>query len=90
MCVLQPDWILRTQAHYRVLPITDEVTELIMQRDLNFDRDCQFCLRSLPVLRCAIWRLTCSIRAAIDLASAADSVRLGLISQRDKKWQPTS
>jgi hypothetical protein len=27
---------------------------------------------------------------AIDLPSAADSVRLGLISERDKKWQPTS
>jgi type II secretory ATPase GspE/PulE/Tfp pilus assembly ATPase PilB-like protein len=78
------------QAIIEVLPITDEVTAMIMQRDLtsidmaNFVYD-QY---QVPSLRDLAFDLLYT--GAIDLPSAADSVRLGLISERDKKWQPTS
>jgi type II secretory ATPase GspE/PulE/Tfp pilus assembly ATPase PilB-like protein len=78
------------QAIIEVLPITDEVAELIMQRELtsieigNFVYDHY----QVPSLRDLAFDLL--YNGAIDLPSAADSVRLGLISQRDKKWQPTS
>ena len=78
------------QAMIEILPITDEVTELIMRRDLasieiaNFVYD-QY---QVPSLRTLVFGLL--YQGVIDLLSAADSVRLGLLSERDKKWQPTS
>ena len=78
------------QAIIEVLPITDEVTELIMQRDLTSIEIANFVYDhyQVPSLRDLAFDLLYT--GAVDLASAADSVRLGLISQRDKKWQPTS
>jgi hypothetical protein len=73
-----------------VLPITDEVTELIMQRDLTSIEIANFVYDhyQVPSLRDLAFELL--HQGAIDLPSASDSVRLGLISARDKKWQPTS
>jgi type II secretory ATPase GspE/PulE/Tfp pilus assembly ATPase PilB-like protein len=78
------------QAIIEVLPITDEVTELIMQRDLTSIEMANFVYDKyqVPSLRDLAFDLLYT--GAIDLPSAADSVRLGLISERDKKWQPTS
>jgi type II secretory ATPase GspE/PulE/Tfp pilus assembly ATPase PilB-like protein len=78
------------QAMIEVLPITDEVTELIMQRDLTSIEIANFVYDhyQVPSLRDLAFDLL--YNGAIDLPSAADSVRLGLISERDKKWQPTS
>ncbi|HET9378251.1 MAG TPA: ATPase, T2SS/T4P/T4SS family [Chthoniobacterales bacterium] len=78
------------QAMIEVLPITDEVTELIMQRDLTSIEIANFVYDhyQVPSLRDLAFELL--HQGAIDLPSAADSVRLGLISARDKKWQPTS
>jgi type II secretory ATPase GspE/PulE/Tfp pilus assembly ATPase PilB-like protein len=78
------------QAMIEVLPITDEVTELIMQRDLTSIEMANFVYDhyQVPSLRDLAFDLLYT--GAIDLPSAADSVRLGLISERDKKWQPTS
>ena len=73
-----------------MLPITDEVTELIMQRDLTSIEIANFVYDhyQVPSLRDLAFGLLYT--GVIDVASAADSVRLGLISERDKKWQPTS
>jgi type II secretory ATPase GspE/PulE/Tfp pilus assembly ATPase PilB-like protein len=78
------------QAIIEVLPITDEVTELIMQRELTSIEIANFVYDHyhVPSLRDLAFDLL--FTGAIDLPSAADSVRLGLISERDKKWQPTS
>src|SRR6201993_2026308 len=78
------------QAMIEVLPITDEVTELIMQRDLTSIEIANFIYDQyhVPSLRTLAFELL--YQGMIDLPSASDSVRLGLISQRDKKWQPTS
>jgi type II secretory ATPase GspE/PulE/Tfp pilus assembly ATPase PilB-like protein len=78
------------QAMIEVLPITDEVTELIMQRDLTSIEIANFVYDhyQVPSLRDLAFELL--HQGAIDLPSASDSVRLGLISARDKKWQPTS
>jgi type II secretory ATPase GspE/PulE/Tfp pilus assembly ATPase PilB-like protein len=78
------------QAMIEVLPITDEVTELIMQRELTSIEIANFIYDQyhVPSLRSLAFELL--YEGAIDLPSAADSVRLGLISERDKKWQPTS
>jgi len=78
------------QAIIEVLPITDEVTELIMQRDLTSIEIANFVYDhyQVPSLRDLAFGLL--YQGVIDLPSASDSVRLGLISQRDKKWQPTS
>jgi type II secretory ATPase GspE/PulE/Tfp pilus assembly ATPase PilB-like protein len=78
------------QAMIEVLPITDEVTELIMQRDLTSIEIANFVYDHyhVPSLRDLAFELL--YQGDIDLPSASDSVRLGLISQRDKKWQPTS
>ncbi len=78
------------QAIIEVLPITDEVTELIMQRELTSIEIANFVYDhyQVPSLRDLAFDLLYT--GAIDLPSAADSVRLGLISERDKKWQPTS
>jgi type II secretory ATPase GspE/PulE/Tfp pilus assembly ATPase PilB-like protein len=78
------------QAIIEVLPITDEVTELIMQRELTSIEMANFVYDhyQVPSLRDLAFDLLYT--GAIDLPSAADSVRLGLISERDKKWQPTS
>ena len=78
------------QAMIEVLPITDEVTELIMQRDLTSIEIANFVYDHyhVPSLRDLAYDLL--YQGEIDLASASDAVRLGLISQRDKKWQPTS
>jgi type II secretory ATPase GspE/PulE/Tfp pilus assembly ATPase PilB-like protein len=78
------------QAMIEVLPITDEVTELIMQRDLTSIEIANFVYDhyQVPSLRDLAFGLL--YQGVIDLPSASDSVRLGLISQRDKKWQPTS
>jgi type II secretory ATPase GspE/PulE/Tfp pilus assembly ATPase PilB-like protein len=78
------------QAMIEVLPITDEVTELIMQRDLTSIEIANFVYDHyhVPSLRDLAFELL--YQGVIDLPSASDSVRLGLISQRDKKWQPTS
>jgi type II secretory ATPase GspE/PulE/Tfp pilus assembly ATPase PilB-like protein len=78
------------QAMIEVLPITDEVTELIMQRDLTSIEIANFVYDHyhVPSLRDLAFELL--YQGAIDLPSASDSVRLGLISERDKKWQPTS
>jgi type II secretory ATPase GspE/PulE/Tfp pilus assembly ATPase PilB-like protein len=78
------------QAMIEVLPITDEVTELIMQRDLTSIEIANFVYDHyhVPSLRDLAFGLL--YQGVIDLPSASDSVRLGLISQRDKKWQPTS
>ena len=78
------------QAMIEVLPITDEVTELIMQRDLTSIEIANFVYDhyQVPSLRDLAFELL--YQGVIDLPSASDSVRLGLISQRDKKWQPTS
>jgi len=77
------------QAIIEVLPITDEVTELIMQRDLTSIEIANFVYDhyQVPSLRDLAFGLL--YQGVIDLPSASDSVRLGLISQRDKKWQPT-
>jgi type II secretory ATPase GspE/PulE/Tfp pilus assembly ATPase PilB-like protein len=77
------------QAMIEVLPITDEVTELIMRRDLTSVEIANFIYDQyhVPSLRSLAFELL--YQGTIDLPSAADSVRLGLISQRDKKWQPT-
>jgi hypothetical protein len=73
-----------------VLPITDEVTELMMQKDLTSIEIANFVYDQygVPSLRDLAFELL--YQGEIDLPSAADSVRLGLISKRDKKWQPTS
>jgi type II secretory ATPase GspE/PulE/Tfp pilus assembly ATPase PilB-like protein len=78
------------QAIIEVLPITDEVTAMIMQRDLTSIEMANFVYDQyqVPSLRDLAFDLLYT--GAIDLPSAADSVRLGLISERDKKWQPTS
>jgi type II secretory ATPase GspE/PulE/Tfp pilus assembly ATPase PilB-like protein len=78
------------QAMIEVLPITDEVTELIMQRELTSIEIANFIYDHyhVPSLRSLAFELL--YEGQIDLPSAADSVRLGLISERDKKWQPTS
>ena len=78
------------QAVIEVLPITDEVTELIMQRDLTSIEIANFVYDHyhVPSLRDLAFDLL--YKGQIDLPSASDSVRLGLISERDKKWQPTS
>jgi type II secretory ATPase GspE/PulE/Tfp pilus assembly ATPase PilB-like protein len=78
------------QAMIEVLPITDEVTELIMQRELTSIEIANFIYDQyhVPSLRSLAFELLYD--GMIDLPSAADSVRLGLISARDKKWQPTS
>jgi type II secretory ATPase GspE/PulE/Tfp pilus assembly ATPase PilB-like protein len=78
------------QAMIEVLPITDEVTELIMQRDLTSIEIANFVYDHyhVPSLRDLAFELL--YQGDIDLPSASDSVRLGLISERDKKWQPTS
>jgi type II secretory ATPase GspE/PulE/Tfp pilus assembly ATPase PilB-like protein len=78
------------QAIIEVLPITDEVTSMIMQRDLTSIEMANFVYDQyqVPSLRDLAFDLLYT--GAIDLPSAADSVRLGLISERDKKWQPTS
>ncbi|MBW0000344.1 MAG: Flp pilus assembly complex ATPase component TadA [Verrucomicrobia bacterium] len=78
------------QAIIEVLPITDEVTELIMQRELTSIEIANFIYDQykVPSLRELAFDLL--YNGVIDLPSAADSVRLGLISARDKKWQPTS
>ena len=78
------------QAIIEVLPITDEVTELIMQRELTSIEMANFVYDhyQVPSLRDLAFDLLYT--GVIDLPSAADSVRLGLISERDKKWQPTS
>jgi type II secretory ATPase GspE/PulE/Tfp pilus assembly ATPase PilB-like protein len=78
------------QAMIEVLPITDEVTELIMQRDLTSIEIANFVYDHyhVPSLRDLAFELL--YLGEIDLPSASDSVRLGLISERDKKWQPTS
>lgn len=78
------------QAIIEVLPITDEVTELMMQRDLTSIEIANFVYDhyQVPSLRDLAFGLL--YQGVIDLPSASDSVRLGLISQRDKKWQPTS
>ena len=78
------------QAMIEVLPITDEVTELIMQRDLTSIEIANFVYDHyhVPSLRDLAFELL--YQGEIDLPSASDSVRLGLISERDKKWQPTS
>ncbi|HEV3211336.1 MAG TPA: ATPase, T2SS/T4P/T4SS family [Chthoniobacterales bacterium] len=77
------------QAMIEVLPITDEVTELIMRRDLTSIEIANFIYDQyhVPSLRSLAFELL--YQGIIDLPSAADSVRLGLISERDKKWQPT-
>jgi type II secretory ATPase GspE/PulE/Tfp pilus assembly ATPase PilB-like protein len=81
---------LGRQAMIEVLPITDEVTELIMRRDLTSIEIANFIYDQyhVPSLRTLAFDLL--YQGMIDLPSAADSVRLGLISERDKKWQPTS
>ena len=78
------------QAIIEVLPITDEVTAMIMQKDLTSIEMANFVYDQyqVPSLRDLAFDLLYT--GAIDLPSAADSVRLGLISERDKKWQPTS
>jgi type II secretory ATPase GspE/PulE/Tfp pilus assembly ATPase PilB-like protein len=78
------------QAIIEVLPITDEVTEVIMRRDLTSIEIANFIYDQygVPSLRSLAFELL--YEGMIDLPSAADSVRLGLISERDKKWQPTS
>jgi type II secretory ATPase GspE/PulE/Tfp pilus assembly ATPase PilB-like protein len=78
------------QAMIEVLPITDEVTELMMQKDLTSIEIANFVYDQygVPSLRDLAFELL--YQGEIDLPSAADSVRLGLISKRDKKWQPTS
>jgi type II secretory ATPase GspE/PulE/Tfp pilus assembly ATPase PilB-like protein len=78
------------QAIIEVLPITDEVTSMIMQKDLTSIEMANFVYDQyqVPSLRDLAFDLLYT--GAIDLPSAADSVRLGLISERDKKWQPTS
>jgi type II secretory ATPase GspE/PulE/Tfp pilus assembly ATPase PilB-like protein len=78
------------QAMIEVLPITDEVTELMMQKELTSIEIANFVYDQyrVPSLRDLAFELL--YQGVIDLPSAADSVRLGLISQRDKKWQPTS
>jgi type II secretory ATPase GspE/PulE/Tfp pilus assembly ATPase PilB-like protein len=78
------------QAMIEVLPITDEVTAMIMQRDLTSIEMANFVYDQyqVPSLRDLAFDLLYT--GIIDLPSAADSVRLGLISERDKKWQPTS
>jgi type II secretory ATPase GspE/PulE/Tfp pilus assembly ATPase PilB-like protein len=77
------------QAMIEVLPITDEVTEMIMQRDLTSIEIANFIYDQyhVPSLRTLAFELL--YEGTIDLPSAADSVRLGLISERDRKWQPT-
>jgi type II secretory ATPase GspE/PulE/Tfp pilus assembly ATPase PilB-like protein len=78
------------RAIIEVLPITDEVTELIMQRELTSIEIANFIYDQykVPSLRDLAFDLL--YNGIVDLASAADSVRLGLISARDRKWQPTS
>ena len=78
------------QAIIEVLPITDEVTELIMSQELTSTTIANFVYDRyhIPSLRDLVFDLLYT--GATDLASASDSVRLGLISERDKKWQPTS
>jgi type II secretory ATPase GspE/PulE/Tfp pilus assembly ATPase PilB-like protein len=77
------------QAIIEVLPITDEVTELMMSRDMSSIEIANFIYDkySVPSLRSLAFDLLYG--GIIDIPSAADSVRLGLLSERDKKWQPT-
>jgi len=63
---------------------------MIMQRDLTSIEIANFVYDHTRFLRLRDLAFDLLYTGAIDLASAADSVRLGLISQRDKKWQPTS
>jgi type II secretory ATPase GspE/PulE/Tfp pilus assembly ATPase PilB-like protein len=77
------------QAMIEVLPITDEVMEMIMKREVTSTEIANFIYDRyrVPSLRDLAFELL--YQGEIDLPSAADSVRLGLISERDKKWQPT-
>jgi type IV pilus assembly protein PilB len=78
------------QAIIEILPITDEVTELIMQRELTSTEIANSIYDHYHVPSLRDLALDLLYSGVIDLPSAADSVRLGLISERDKKWQPTS
>jgi type II secretory ATPase GspE/PulE/Tfp pilus assembly ATPase PilB-like protein len=78
------------QAIIEILPITDEVTELIMQRELTSTEIANSIYDQYHVPSLRDLALDLLYTGVIDLPSAADSVRLGLISERDKKWQPTS
>jgi type II secretory ATPase GspE/PulE/Tfp pilus assembly ATPase PilB-like protein len=77
------------QAIIEVLPITDEVTEIIMQRDLTSIEIANYIYDQyrVPSLRTLAFDLL--YRGETDIPSTSDSVRLGLLSERDRKWQPT-
>jgi type II secretory ATPase GspE/PulE/Tfp pilus assembly ATPase PilB-like protein len=76
------------QAMIEVLPITDEITELIMQRDLTSIEIANhiYDMYQVPSLRTLAFDLL--YRGETDIPSTSDSVRLGLLSERDRKWQP--